>query len=1025
MNKILSILFIICQLSLFAQEDSTTSINFDFGLTRNKNVNLWPIFKRAKTSSTTEISALLNVISYQNNKNFELKHSHVLPLFFTTKTANYRDLRIGTTIYPSVFRYTKDEEKASKTFSLGEIAPYIRFLQISTSENGLEVDNNLFFFMWYNKSEKDKSKSFVTFPIVWYYQKPSSTYLTIAPIYSQGNFKNFAGEFDHSYKMISPLFWKLKNQEDTSSFLIPIYYSKHGRDFNTTTIFPLLLHRKKTDTKLSLTSLPFYHHSFTFKADSLSIEKVSDLKMISPLYWSYKTKESQNRLLFPLFDSYKDSSSHHFISLIYAKGETWYNRKYQMISPLFWNFKTNEDTTTVLAPFIVKHTSDKEKTTFIPLLLAWKKRTKHTTSYNQFPLLFTQNDTLEKVKKQSVGLLFYHKKSKTSQVIRLFPLFGYKKTNFIKRFVSPLYIAAKKYDAFDTSSTKMIFPIYFKTQNNQRNLSTIFPIYWSNENSDYKSFYILPLGGSGLSKNGQRSHLNITPFYWKIRKPNKTSNLVLPLWYSSIKYEKEFTSKNDTSLPKIDTIKRQILFPILWKYKDNYEQKLTLFPIYWKYKDQYRTHKLILPLYSAYDLKNTYSNYSEKRRTYGLIAYHFTNNQVGENDNYIENNEKHGLFPIYLHKQNITIHKGKDTTIKSNNILFPIYWNFDTKKSIVNNSITENHHLKKFLLFPILHYNRTYSDTSISILPLFYQNKTENSKTTTFIPLFTYYNNTKFNYQDLKTFPLIHWKKTEDDTLLSILPFFQRKNTRDYKRSLFIPFYLYQKNRLSQKSTLAITPFFWNVKNGTKSFHILFPVLDITSDTLSKNIGVLGFLFRYKSTPNTKSFKFIYPLIDYKKTAEITSFRFSPLFWMKKSNELSYHTLFPVYYYQKTSYSSYFNLLGGIYSHKTHNSDNEKVNRWLWSLIYNKHSDKGRVFRFGYFLYKNIETDQITENGVFPFYDNESIKEGKKSRTYFFKCFQSNEFPIEGSTEKYKEIKVLWFIRLASNYLYLHQKGLM
>lgn len=1027
MNKILSLLFIICFANIYAQEDTSSAVNFDFGLTRNKNVNLWPVFKRSKTNNSTEISALLYLINYQNNKNYNFKHGHFFPLFYTTKTNTIRDLRIGTTYYPSLFRYTRDDEKKGKTYSIGEIAPYIRFLQLSTSENGLEVDNNLFFFMWYNKSEKDKNTSFVTFPIVWYYKKPNSTYLTIAPIYSQGNFKNHLGELDHSYKMISPLFWKLKNQEDTSSFLIPIYYSKHGKDFNTTTIFPLLLNRKNTDTNSSLTILPLFHHSFAFKKDSLSIEKIEDLKMISPLYWSHKTKESQNRLLFPLFDAYKDSSSHHFISLLYAHGSTWYHKEYTMITPFIWNFKSKYDTTNIIGPLFIQHKNKAEKTTFLPLLLAWRKKTSSTVSYNQFPLLFTKNDTVEKVKKQSVGLLFYHKKTKEGQVVRLFPLFGYKKMDNINRFISPIYINAKKTYTYDSSHTKAILPFYLKTSNEKRIFSTVFPIYWSNENANYKSFYILPFGGYGTSKNGQQSHLNVTPFYWKIKKPNKTSNLVLPFWYSSIKYEKEYTTKNDTSLPKIDTIKRQILFPILWKYKDNDEQKLTLFPIYWNFKDQYRTHKVLLPIYTAYDLKNKYSNYTEKRRTYGLLAYHFSNHQELERDNTIEKNEKFGLFPIYLHKQNITIHKGKDTTIKTNTILFPFYWNFDTKKSSVLNSATTNQHLKNLLIFPFVHYNRTYSDTSISIFPLFYQNKSENSKTTTFLPLFTYYNNTKFNYKDLKTLPLIHWKRTEDDTLLTILPFFHRKNTLDYKRSLLIPFYLYQKNRSSQQSTLAITPFFWKTKNGSNSFSILFPLLDIKTDSAasSKNIGVFGFLFRYKSSLNEKSFKFISPLIDYKKTAENTSFRFSPIFWMKKSDENSYHTLLPVYYYQKTLNSSYFNLFAGLYSHKTNYTNNEKSNHFLWSFIYSKRSDKGHAFRLGYFLIKHIETDQLEEKGIFPFYSYETNTNGKKSRSFLFKCIQSNELPIEGSTDKYKEVKVLWFIRIGSNYSYLHQKGLM
>jgi hypothetical protein len=1056
MNKILSLLLIFCFANIFAQEDTSSAVNFDFGLTRNKNVNLWPVFKRSKTNNATEISALLYLINYQNNKTYNFKHGHFLPLFYSTKTNTYRDIRLGTTYYPTLFRYTQDDEKKGKTYSIGEIAPYIRFLQLSTSENGLEVDNNLFFFMWYNKSEKDQNTSFVTFPIVWYYKKPNSTYLTIAPIYSQGNFKNHLGELDHSYKMISPLFWKLKNQEDTSSFLIPIYYSKHGKDFNTTTIFPLLLNRKNTDTNSSLTILPLFHHSFAFKKDSLSIEKIEDLKMISPLYWSHKTKESQNRLLFPLFDAYKDSSSHHFISLLYAHGSTWYHKEYTMITPFIWNFKSKYDTTNIIGPLFIQHKNKAEKTTFLPLLLAWRKKTSSTVSYNQFPLLFTKNDTVEKVKKQSVGLLFYHKKTRESQVVRLFPLFGYKKTDKINRFISPIYINSCKHNSWDSSYTKAILPLYLKTGNKEKTFKTFFPIYWTYENANYKSFYILPFGGYGSSKKEAQSHLNVTPFFWKIKKPNKTTNLVLPFWYSSIKFEKEYTSKKDTSLPKIDTIKRKILFPILWKFKDNDEKRLTLFPLYWNFEDKYRTHKVFLPFYTKYDSKKYSSRFIEKRRTYGILAYNFHNYENYQETTY--QTHKYGLFPLFLHRKKLTIEK--DTITEKSNIFFPLYWNFTTEK---NNTFTNQKDInKRLIIFPLFHYSKNEVDTTITLLPFYQRKKDSYSKSSLLFPFFSYMKK-QSGEKELKLIPSIHWRKTTEDTVLTIVPFYHQKSTNEFKRKLVMPLYYFQKNRNNTNSTLAITPLYWSTKSEEKSNttlipfffhrknydekksltivtplywrinnkgkiqHFLFPLIDYAKDSSinSTRFGVFGALFRYKSTEHEKRFSIIYPLINYTKNEEKTSFRVSPLFWMKKSNGSTYHALLPIYFYKNSFNNSYFNLCAGLFSHKKVFENEEISNRFLWSFIYQMKSNNGHAFRLGYFLYKNIETDEITEKGIFPLYSYESNSEGKKSRTYFLKCFQSNEFPIEGSSEKYKEIKVFWFIRLGSNYNYLHNKNLM
>jgi hypothetical protein len=220
---------------------------------------------------------------------------------------------------------------------------------------------------------------------------------------------------------------------------------------------------------------------------------------------------------------------------------------------------------------------------------------------------------------------------------------------------------------------------------------------------------------------------------------------------------------------------------------------------------------------------------------------------------------------------------------------------------------------------------------------------------------------------------------------------------------------------------------FWQITDSTKKTTLLLPLIDYTRNKRNKdiNLGILGFIFRYKSTENEKSFKFLYPLIEYKKTEEKMTFRISPLFWMKQTDDVSYNTLLPIYYFKKTEDTRFLNLLFGLYSYKKSNLDTEKSHRILWSLLYFNKSTKGKATRLGYFLYKNIEKESNTEKAIFPFYSYESNSSGKNSRSFLFKCFQSNELPIEGSNEKYKEIKVLWFIRLGSNYNYLHDKGLM
>ncbi len=992
----------IFNVSYYAQEDSVTSgVNFDFGLTRNKNVNLWPVFKRSKTTTTTEISALLNLIGYESNSEFQLKHMHVLPVLFNTKSPDFKDFRIGTTYYPSLLRYTYDKDKESKTYSLGEIAPYIRFLQLSTSENGLEVDNNLFFFIWYNKSEIDKNTSFVTFPLVWFYKKPSSTYLTIPPFYSKGEFRDENGGEIKSYEMITPLHWKFKDKRDTVSFTLPLYYKTKNGISSSMTILPLLFNKKTSPSKSSLTMLPFYRE--VKKNDYKNIEgqkETSTCRMITPLLWIYNSNNAREKTLFPLFNYYKDSIKKRFVSPIYAyKKDQGFNLK--MVTPLFWNIKTKYDTTKIFAPFYINQRSKNLSVSFIPFILAWKEKTNKTISYNQFPLLFTKNDYILGTKSQSIGLIFYHKKTSNSKVLRLFPIFGFKEELNNKRFVSPIFIRAQKVKDKDTTSTIAILPFYLNTTNPNRRFSTIFPIYWSHENANYKSIYLFPLGGYGNSKNEKRGFVNISPFYWKIKQPNKTKNFVLPLWYSSIEYKEKQRYLNIVSFNKIDTIQKKVFFPFLWRYKDNNEKKLTIFPFYWSKIDSNTTHKVFLPFYKKLDYhsKSKWNITTQKVRSYGILLK--SSFEMNKYDNIVNEKVKFQLFPLYLYSKHINYSNNSDTSIYKYTIFFPLYWNFSDQSKSTNTN--------QKVLFPI-----------------YWRSKNDKESRLTILPLFSYRKITKFS-KELFLAPIFHWKKNTYDTLFSVFPIFQYRHSLQLKRNYLLPLYYFHLNKKTNQRVSFITPFFWKNEQNHKKTTLFFPLFDYTRDTLNnlKNLGVIGVLFRYRSSPKEYSFKLLNPLISFQKSMDGVSFRISPVFWMKRSEKVSYHTILPMYYYQKSLYKTYFNILGGLYSFKRNNTENERIHRLFWSIFYKKISPEGKSVRLGYFLFKNIQTTKETEQGIFPFFSFEKNSLGKKTHSYLFKCFQSNELPIEGTTEKYKEVKVFWFIRIGSNYNYLHQKGLM
>ena len=191
-------------------------------------------------------------------------------------------------------------------------------------------------------------------------------------------------------------------------------------------------------------------------------------------------------------------------------------------------------------------------------------------------------------------------------------------------------------------------------------------------------------------------------------------------------------------------------------------------------------------------------------------------------------------------------------------------------------------------------------------------------------------------------------------------------------------------------------------------------------------MGVLGVLMRYKKEEDHKKLSFIYPLIDFSSSTNETRARIAPIFWYKRSTEGSNYTaLFPLFYANSTDKSTYLKLFAGLYSQKSDLIKNATTRRFAWSLISYKTVEDGHAFRIAHYVFRHIETPETIEKGLIGLYSYVNETNGKKSFSCLLKLYQSFELPIENSTEVYKEVKVLWFIRLASNYNYLKEKGLV
>ena len=119
-SSILVVFFSI--LNGFSQSDSLDpKMSFDFGFTRGKNVELWPIVRKYKDADIKETQVLFSIyshtIDYKNHRN----HFHFYPFISSDSAKNYKDIRFFTTYYPNLYHFSKDS--ISKSYKFLKLAP--------------------------------------------------------------------------------------------------------------------------------------------------------------------------------------------------------------------------------------------------------------------------------------------------------------------------------------------------------------------------------------------------------------------------------------------------------------------------------------------------------------------------------------------------------------------------------------------------------------------------------------------------------------------------------------------------------------------------------------------------------------------------------------------------------------------------------------------------------------------------------------------------------------------------------------
>jgi hypothetical protein len=225
-NRSILLKFLLCLFfvfegqAIFAQTDTTDQLKFDVGITRNKNRHLWPIIYRENNEESKDLQLAFTLYQHKEVFDSNYVHSHLLPFYYKSQKPSYTVLKLGTVVYPSLFEYVADSFQKRKSYRLVSLLPDIEFLNFTTSNNGLYLENNAFFFVYFKNDVVLQKTHLVVFPLYWYYKNQNKISHTLFPILT------YKSEFEQTVNSNSEVI-KKKPYKKFKHISVAYFYGKY------------------------------------------------------------------------------------------------------------------------------------------------------------------------------------------------------------------------------------------------------------------------------------------------------------------------------------------------------------------------------------------------------------------------------------------------------------------------------------------------------------------------------------------------------------------------------------------------------------------------------------------------------------------------------------------------------------------------------------------------------------------------------------------------------------------------------
>ncbi|MCX6271189.1 MAG: hypothetical protein NTU44_08230 [Bacteroidetes bacterium] len=997
-----------------AQVDTASEkLKFDLGFTRNKNINLWPVFKRVNTDSYKETQVLFPLFMKKNDLQAKSSYSHLLPVFFKSSNPSGSDFRLFSLYYPSLYR-NHTENRGVHSIRLLEIAPRFSLMDIRKSDDGLYLDQNLLFFMWFRNDKRLQKSHFVEFPLSWYYRNRENSSYTFFPLFYREN------KDQNIHMAVTPLYWHTSTGKFFSNTLFPFWWQKKYTDplineqYNI--IFPFSWYYKSQQTS--------YYTLFPLFSYGRSLQ--SSYYALTPLFWHFKDEKTITNTLFPLWWQKKSTNPD-------------INERSAVIFPFSWYFKTNGSKSYTLFPFfsfgnysrssyyaitpLFWHTENEKRlgNTLFPIW--WSRKSTDPDHGNHteivFPLWWSVTSKLNHT--SVLFPLYWDFKTPLEHTTTCLPFFSYGGSNSGKQryfAITPLYWQNRNERGYsrtllpvlrnsvhyvhgDTLTTNVVFPLWWDYSGNNFHNQLLFPVYGSFKGTGYQSFTLMPFYSVGRSKDGSKSHLAISPLFWHFEKTNSRSDLLFPLWYHNVSYSSQ------------DTVRLHTVALLWWSIKDQRSAFQTLFPVYWHVRSPHESTRLLFPLFCFNRADDGRSRFTE----FTPLFWHRHTDMLSYTT----------IFPVWFYKREFIggrsvrsatlfpVWWSRSDGSSSRRILFPFLWNYKTQW------------YRSFTFFPLFSTGRSpdNQDRHLVITPLFWKFNTPGSSFLSVLPLF--YHQKTPDYTSVTLFPLLYSGHSPDyrNKMLAVTPLFWYQRNDSMISSTLFP--VWKQSRIKSGSTESrnsyLIPFWWSSTVGDEKTRVLFPLVWSFSDKNYHSFTLFPLFSSGRSTDNSNSHLALTPLIWRFTRPCAVKFTVFPLFWYKKSNGLNYHSLQPLYYYSWTASTRNFRLLWLLYTYQKE-SGKMVSNNFLWKTIYwNNYAGGGHEFRLLYLLVADVNKTGLTEKSIFPFYYYSKTANGDENRSWFFYFYNRSKHYIPEAKDYYLEERIFWFLRLRSNYTQLKQQG--